>query len=63
MADISDETLDAVALALISLVPSHRDPRSPCWCARGWDCENWGHSDNCLRATAALARLREERRG
>lgn len=62
MTDIPDDVLDEAERALISLVPSHRDPRSPCWCAQGWDRENWGHSDNCLRATAALARLREERR-
>ncbi len=58
---ISDEMMDDLERALISLVPSNRDPRFPCWCAQGWDRKTWGHSDNCLRAHAALARLRAER--
>ena len=57
-ADLSDALLREAVEALICVIPTHRFVGNFCWCPAARDADA-GHTADCLKARATLAKLRE----
>ena len=56
-ADLSDALLREAMDALICVIPTHRFVGNFCWCPAARDADA-GHTADCLKARATLAKLR-----